>query len=194
MSAGHSLRRRRLTLKAQGLVNSEKALGLRAAGKTLDEIAKALGFTHRSAARKAVNRAIARAHGRIADMATEYREIHNMRLERAIALIESDLNPPGLDELLEKPLANAEVIDQVKARQARAIAQLVRLLERQAKLLGLDAPIKTDLNVSTATAAETLAGAFHEIHEEALQPAKAVVIDSRHIGNTNLGGKGDDDG
>lgn len=175
------------------LQRSERALSLRAAGKTLDEIADALGYTHRSSAAKAVKRAVNRAHGRIADMAEEYREVHNVRLERAIVLIEDDLNPRGLDELMENPVANAEVIDQVKARQARAIALLVRLLERQARLNGLDAPTKTDVKVTDATAQETLAAAMHEIHEEQLQPANAVVIDSRHIGsNTNLGEKGDD--
>jgi len=187
-----SMRRRK---QAACIIKDEQCLELRAAGKTLDEIAAAVGYANRSGAYKAVNRAMARAHGRIADMATEYRQLHNVRIERAIALIDADLNPPKLGELMDDPTQNPELLDQLKARQARALSLLRVFLERQAKLLGLDMPAAVDLNVRDMTREQELAAIWHTIESEDAQPAAATVVDSAPLGiSTNLGEKEQDNG
>lgn len=97
-----------------------RALELITEGKTYDEAARILGYTDGSSAYKAARRAVERREFAAAD---QFRYMH---IERAQAFRRS------LWPLLSIP-----------ERAARAVEVLVKVDEREAKLLGLDAPEPT---------------------------------------------------
>jgi len=94
-----------------------RALELRVAGATYEEIAEALGYSSRSAAWKAVWRAYRQG---LRDPAEHLRELESERLDR-----------------LQKAWWGKALSGDVGA-----FRYLLRLMERRAKLLGLDAPTK----------------------------------------------------
>lgn len=96
---------------------ARKALELRKAGAQYVDIATALGYADHSGARRAVERALARL---TAEPAAELRQIEVLRLDRM------------LQALWEQA---------VKGNQG-AIDRVLKIAERRAKLLGLDAPEK----------------------------------------------------
>lgn len=91
-----------------------QVLKLRTQGHEFDEIARQVGYTDRSAAHKAYKRALARIPKAAAD---EERELSLMRLNNAIRAL----------------------MDKINRGDTFAVAQLVSLEDRRAKLLGLDA-------------------------------------------------------
>lgn len=105
---------------ADSIASKEKmaaALTLRKEGKTFTEIAKELGYKSKQTAHEAVKRAI--------------REIIREPAEDVIRL---DLE--RLDAMWQVNYLNAQAGDPV------ALASCMRIMERRAKLLGLDAPTK----------------------------------------------------
>jgi hypothetical protein len=98
-----------------------KAVELRMEGRTFDEIAKECGYRHRSSAFDAVKRALELV---VREPATE--------------LIKLDLE--RLDKMWGIHYLNAQAGD------AQALASCMKIMERRAKLLGLDA--KQELEVS----------------------------------------------
>lgn len=101
------------------------ALLLRRAGITYDVIAERLGYAHRSSARKAVNRALVRTQQ---DPADETRRLEVDRLDA--------IQAAHWREALNGNIAST--------------AQILRVMERRARLLGLDAPTAVAADV-TAT-------------------------------------------
>jgi hypothetical protein len=101
-----------------------EALQLRKAGATYQQIADTLGYSSISGAEKAVKTALA---GMIHEPAAEL-----IILERS-----------RLDALLMAVWGQA-----VKGNQG-AIDRALRIMERRARLLGLDAPVRTDVTVNT---------------------------------------------
>lgn len=99
-------------------LRANRALELRTAGATYDAIAQALQYGDRSTAAKAVQRALDRDYARTEGLRDEYRMLHLGRIERAIRGIWSKVVHGDLG----------------------AIDRLVRLLERESRLLGLDEP------------------------------------------------------
>jgi len=98
------------------------AVALKVGGNTYDEIAIALGYAHRSAARKAVQSGLAET---LHDAGTEeLRQIEHERLEK----LHSSRWPKALE-------GDGDESDD-------AYALVLRTMERRAKLLGLDAPVK----------------------------------------------------
>lgn len=103
---------------AEAILRQHRALELRAEGKTFREIAAELGYNSIQAAHKAVMTAIREHPIEAVD------QIRNMHLLR-------------LDKLWELHYINAQTGDNF------ATASCLRIMERQARLLGLDAPTET---------------------------------------------------
>jgi hypothetical protein len=98
-----------------------QALELRKAGVSYQKIADALGYAHASGAHKAVESALKRT---LQDPADEVRRLEVERLDAALFALWPS----------------------VTKGQYKAVEVALRLMERRAKLLGLDAPTKTDVN------------------------------------------------
>ena len=101
-----------------------QVLKYRKNGLTFDAIAEKLGYANESSARAAFKRAIERT--RDDALAAEGRELHRLRLETALTAI----------------------WDRVLKGDLKAIAMMLRILERDAKLHGLDMPVKTEVEVT----------------------------------------------
>ena len=102
-----------------------QVLAYRQGGATFDQIAQRLGYSNESGARAAFRRAMER----IKDDAinSEMRELHRQRLEIALKAI----------------------WPQVIQGDFEAIKLMLKILERDAKLFGIDAPIKTEVEVTS---------------------------------------------
>lgn len=102
-----------------------QVLAYRQGGATFDQIAQRLGYSNESGARAAFRRAMER----IKDDAinSEMRELHRQRLEIALKAI----------------------WPQVLQGDFEAIKLMLKILERDAKLYGIDAPIKTEVEVTS---------------------------------------------
>ena len=108
---------------AESLEKERKAIELRRAGYTYDEIAQAIGYADHTGARDAVTRAIRRATSDAGVGELRQQELDRLdRLQRAVwtTAIQGD---------------------------AQAVAQALRIIDRRCKLLGLDAPIKQEITV-----------------------------------------------
>lgn len=102
-----------------------QVLKYRKGGLTFDAIAEKLGYANESSARAAFKRAVERT--RDDALASEGRELHRLRLETALTAI----------------------WDRVLQGELQAIAMMLRILERDAKLYGLDMPVKTEIEVTS---------------------------------------------
>lgn len=100
-----------------------KALEYRRAGYTYDQIAKALQFKAGTTARTYVQKAMQRA---VQEGTDELREIEAHRLDTAQAAIWQNV-------------INGDVT---------AVNALIRIMERRSKLLGLDAPVRAEVDVT----------------------------------------------
>ena len=97
----------------------------RQGGATFDAIARKLGYADESGARAAFKRAMERM--RDDALNAEMRELHRQRLEVALTAIWPDVVKGDLE----------------------AIKVMLKILERDAKLYGIDAPVKTEMEVTT---------------------------------------------
>jgi DNA-binding CsgD family transcriptional regulator len=107
-----------------------QALELRKAGATLDQIAKQLGYADPSG----VHRAITRALEKIPVQAVaDYRAIQNERLERLLLAV------------WQISLAG----------DLKAVDRALRILDQQARLLGLNVPAKSEVDVTVTERSST---------------------------------------
>lgn len=136
--------------KDAGRVKAQRTLDLRAAGATFQQIADALGYSDRSAARKAFHRALDAEVAIGAEQRETLRQQQQYRLE----------------QMLRAVWPNALRGD-VKAQE-----RVLRILERQARLLGLDAPV--NLRVSDGLDAE-IEAMLEEMQRLAEQQAAAAL-------------------
>ena len=97
----------------------------RQGGATFEQIAMKLGYADHSGARQAFKRAMERM--RDDALNAEMRELHRQRLEVALTAIWPDVVKGDLE----------------------AIKVMLKILERDAKLYGIDAPVKTEMEVTT---------------------------------------------
>ena len=97
----------------------------RVAGATFDQIAKKLDYADESGARAAFKRYVNRTKDET--LANEIRELHKERLEVALLAIWPAVERGDLD----------------------AIKVMLKILERDAKMFGIDTPVKTELEVTT---------------------------------------------
>ena len=114
-----------------------KALDLRLAGYTYAKIAETLGISD-SSAHRYVSEGLDEANADALEGAHKLRKVMNGRLEKMIVA-------------LWKDALTAESIEE----RRRSIRELVKLLDRQAKLLGLDAPKGVEATVEGIGAATT---------------------------------------
>lgn len=107
------------------MLEKERAvLKYRQGGLTFDQIAVKLGYSHPSGAHAAFRRAMERIKDET--VAAEGRALHRVRLETALSAI----------------------WDRVLRGEIPAINTMLKILERDAKLYGLDAPIRTETEVT----------------------------------------------
>lgn len=105
---------------ARGREGEERALELRREGYSYREIAKAMGGTP-SLAHKRVSKAMERQLVRVADLAEQVKALELDRLDAMFRGVWKQASDGGL----------------------LAIDRALRIMERRAKLLGLDAPLRT---------------------------------------------------
>jgi len=105
---------------AAAKVKAAKALELRMEGKTFDEIAEEVGYAGRQGAHDAV-----------------IRSLKEITREPAEELLKLDLE--RLDKMFGVHYLNAQAGD------PQALAACMKIMERRAKLLGLDAPVKQEV-------------------------------------------------
>lgn len=121
----------------QRLAAAEKerqALELRKRGATFDEIARSVGYADRGAAHKAVMRAL---KATLREPAEEVRALYLERLDHVMACM-----APRMAE-----------------GNPQAAAAYIKALERQAALLGLDAPLKTEMKIDAEKVAQKISEA-----------------------------------
>lgn len=107
---------REATVEDLGTVDrQQQALELYLSGMTYDQVAKTVGYHNKGSAQRAVANLLKRVDH---SLATEYRDRQNARLERSMLAI--------WPKVLKGDL--------------QAVDRVIRLSERQSKLLGLDAP------------------------------------------------------
>jgi len=127
---------------------AEKAVDLRAEGMSFPDIARELKYNSRQAAHDAVNRAL--------------KEMFREPLENMITL---DLE--RLDRMWTIHFLNAQAGD------VNALSACMRIMDRRARLLGLDAPAKTTATVDVTMSKKST----EELREEALRLAAAIIPD-----------------
>ncbi len=113
----------------------KKCLEMREAGYSYEEIAEAMGWKGRSTARKFVQRALKATYQEPADAV---RQMELRRLDRlARGIWQQALGTPATEDKEAEPPS------------LFAMDRLMKLMDRRARLLGLDAPIKvkTDQNI-----------------------------------------------
>ena len=115
--------------KAETLAMENRVMTLRLAGMQFDQIAEEVGYADASGAYRAYQRVMARTVQPVAD---EIREEEVRRLDRLI----SAYWPRALGAGGNDP--NAKAADVV-----------YKAMDRRAKLLGLDAPVKQEVEVTT---------------------------------------------
>lgn len=113
--------------KVTGALHEQKGLELRMRGYTYPQIAKELGVSL-GAAFRSVERGLARLRAENTEQAHQLREIESARLD--IAMVQA-----------MRILENSRKPDQ----RLRAIDRVVKLIDRRARLWGLDAPTKHEL-------------------------------------------------
>lgn len=140
------------TAKALTVAERQRAaLELRTAGKNFDAIAAELGYSSRSAAHKAVVSALRDV---IAEPAEDVRQLELARLdglyERALTIADDRAVIEIGSVNADRPAVLALATD-ARARVA-ALQAAVKVMERRAKLLGLDAATKVEAKVKAAIA------------------------------------------
>lgn len=124
-----------------------RACELRARGCSLQRIADELGYSDRSAARKAVERAL---DGTVAEDADVLRRLELARLDRlhceALAVLETEHVIVSQGRIVRDDQGKAIPDD---APVLAAIDRLLKVSDRRAKLLGLDAPARIRATVIT---------------------------------------------
>jgi len=97
----------------------------RVAGATFDQIAKKLDYADESGARAAFKRYVNRTKDEV--LSKEIRELHKQRLDVSLLAIWPSVERGDLD----------------------AIKVMLKILERDAKMFGIDTPVKTEVEVTT---------------------------------------------
>lgn len=111
-------------IKPETLQREADVLKLRRAGFTFDLIAKQLNYSHASGAQKAYVNACKRI------VYSEVEEVRAIEMDR-------------LD------IAQSAIWQNVLRGDTQAVNSLIRIMERRAKLLGLDAPTRQQVEVTT---------------------------------------------
>lgn len=139
----------------QAEARNSRALGMRLTGATYDQIGAALGI-HKTTAYDAVQSALRVDRERTAAMRDEYRAIQLERLERMVmanwqrAVIGDEV------EVRDFHSDNKKATKIIRHIHGPSADRVLRYLEREARLLGLDAPVKVAVTDETREAVESL--------------------------------------
>jgi hypothetical protein len=114
-----------ISLDPELFEKERQVIAYRQAGATFDQIAQRLGYSNESGARAAFRRAMERVRDDAIN--SEMRDLHRQRLEIALKAI----------------------WPQILQGDFEAIKLMLKILERDAKLFGIDAPIKTEVEVTS---------------------------------------------
>lgn len=106
------------------LEKEAQVLKLRRGGLTFDQIAEKVGYSHASGAHKAYVNACKR-------------------------IVRSDVEELRSTELDRLDIAQAAIWGNVLRGDSSAVSSMLRIMERRAKLLGLDMPTRSQLEVTT---------------------------------------------
>lgn len=123
-----------------------KAMDLRIAGATLEQIAQQLGYADASGAYRAICRGLVETQRPAAD---ELRELESRRLDRLLLA----------------------VWQQALAGDLKAVETARRLLDQRARLWGLNMPVKVDATVTQRTETDAALQALVDELERRAQPA-----------------------
>jgi len=138
---------KRAANKARTLKRDAEVLAMCGERRTLDEIAKALGFAGRQGAQKARDRQLGKLAEVALDLAKEERDRQLEQTARELAVLdgaEAALLDPPRDEYGEARFLS--VLDGVRVDDyARLVLARVRLLTLRAKLTGAMAPTVIDI-------------------------------------------------
>lgn len=121
--------------RAAAMQRDQQALTLRQQGLAYPAIARAMGCSL-STAYAAVLRGLQRLEADLQERAADVRRMELQRLDVALAAI----------------------MPQVEAGEDRAVATMLRIMDRRARYLGLDEPERTEVQISAADPREILAG------------------------------------
>lgn len=155
----------------QTLERDGRALALRKQHLTYDQIAEQLGLSSKSAAYAAVQRALARVPYEAAD---EVRQIENERLEqmarRTLAVMVGTHVRLSGGEIVRDEHGNP-LTDPMPV--LKAVDSMLKIMERRARLLGLDAPV--DVNMITSTQVDIeIARLSAELLSKGLDPERIM--------------------
>lgn len=138
--------RGRFTRNTTTATRDAEAARLRAEGQSYEAIAHKLGFRHKESARRAVERALVDA---VREPADELRQMELIRLDalwvEAVKVLHTQhiTVSNGKVVTIEGDGEPVPVPDDAPVLQA--IDRLLKIMERRAKLLGLDAPAKVEV-------------------------------------------------
>jgi hypothetical protein len=110
---------------AKAADRERQALDLRKAGGTFEQIATQLGYRDAGGAHKAVARALKRVP---AAGVEELREVESLRLERLLLAVWRDATGGDL----------------------KAVDRALRIIDQRARLLGLNVPVKAEVDMTVA--------------------------------------------
>lgn len=157
MPAGRPAGQDRTAAKIERDERRRAATKLAVAGHTYEEIAERLGYSSRQAAHRDVKAGLAPALKALTEAGKEYIAVSLARLEeahRVAAQVMTEHRPATLDE------PDAMTADQRLA----AVTTVVKVSESLRKLLGIDAPTKTETTID-ATVGYAVAVAPEELEQ-----------------------------
>lgn len=125
--------------KLKAILDEQQCLRLRLRGLTYREIAKEVGSDYRLVHR-CVTQALQRIKTECAETAEDVRQIELQRLDACIKAIS----------------------EQIESGKLQAIDRMLNIMSRRSKLLGLDAPVESKVNVGVA---EELEKALSKLEE-----------------------------
>ena len=139
-------------------VRRTKLLALRRQGVRYDdERIMNLGYASTEAARRDLNRALEQHRDEEAAEVSIYRQQENERLDALLEAAWPRATQPS--PVLDK---EGNVVDH--ALDMRAVDTVLRLMDRRAKLNGLDAPVRTELSGPDGGAVPLGTGSLAELH------------------------------
>lgn len=167
-----------------------RAVQLRQAGLTFDDIADALGYANRGSAWKAVRRALQKWGSETVD---EHRALELSRLDTILRRIW-----PEAVGRPEKTNEDGEVVREAVPPDHDAIKTFLKISERRARLLGLDAPQELNIGggdqpirVEMVDDYEQFVGIIDDLRSQPGDVVDADVVDEDEDGG-GAGGEADE--
>ena len=137
------------------IVRQNRALELKMAGATHAEIMVALGFRSISGVHSALERALERDTSRVGSARDEFRKISVARTERLLRAL--------WPQAIGNERVNEHGLRVGKPPDVAVIDRVIKIMERQARLLGLDAPTQITITDETRSELTRMVGDLEKI-------------------------------